>query len=223
MQWSYKYLNSLSVLFVTLLIISNITATKLVNIGGLELDGAFLLFPVLYILGDIITEVYGFRHMRRIIWTGFLVMLLAVGYFFIVQLLPGSPSYQGQAAYEAVLGFLPRIVAASLAAYLVGEFINSYILAKLKIKFKGKKMWLRMLASTAVAALLDTIIFATIAFGGVLTGLSFLNYVIVGVVLKLLVEAACLPITYKVVATLKLKENSNVYDRKIDFNPFARN
>lgn len=217
----FQYFDVVIAIFVACLIISNLAATKLINIGGFILDGGAVLFPLVYILGDILTEVYGFKYARRAIWTGFAAILLALLAFTIVRYLPAAPEYRDQLAYEAVLGFFPRIVLASLVAYLVGEFMNSYVLAKLKIKTKGKKLWLRLIGSTFVGEFFDTVIFCLIAFSGVIGGVDMLNYILVGWIFKTIVEVLLLPVTYRVIKFLKQKEDIDIYDRRTKFNPFS--
>ncbi len=216
---SYKYYDLILVAFVVVLLISNLSATKLISIGPLILDGGAILFPLSYIFGDVLTEVYGYAKARRAIWAGFSAMLLAVLAFTIVRYLPPAGDYQDQAAFEAVLGFFPRIAAASLTAYLVGQFINAFILAKLKIKTNGKKLWLRLIGSTVFGELADTIVFCLIAFGGILSAADILNYILVGYGFKTIVEVFMLPITYRVVNFLKLKEQVDIYDTKTDYAP----
>lgn len=216
---TFLYLDIVMVVFVALLLISNIVATKLIAIGPLIFDGGAILFPLTYIIGDILTEVYGYKKARRTIWTGFAISVLAALTFMIVQYLPGAADWHNQAAYEAVIGFVPRIVLASMGGYLIGQFINSYVLAKLKVRTAGKKMWLRLVASTLFSELADTTVFCTIAFLGILQGWSFLNYVVVGVSYKVAVEVICLPITYRVIGFLKRREGIDVYDKSTDFNP----
>ncbi len=185
----FKHYDILIALFAVSLIISNLAATKLVAFGPIITDGGAILFPLIYILGDVLTEVYGYKYARRAIWMGFAAMLIAVLCFTIVRYLPPAAAYGQQAAYEAVLGFFPRIVLASLAAYLVGEFLNSYIMAKLKLKTKGKKLWLRLIGSTLVGELFDTIVFCLIAFGGILSGQEMLVYIGVGWIFKTLLPS----------------------------------
>ena len=220
MRHTYKYFDTVVALFAAALLISNLSATKLISFGDIIIDGGAILFPVVYILGDILTEVYGFKYARRAIWTGFVVMLLAVLCFTIVRYLPAAADYHDQAAYEAVLGFFPRIVAASLVAYLVGEFLNSYMLAKLKVKTKGRKLWLRLVGSTVVGEFFDTIIFCLIAFGGVIGATDMVIYILVGWLFKVAVEIVLLPVTYRVIDFLKQHEHVDAYDKKTDFNPF---
>jgi uncharacterized integral membrane protein (TIGR00697 family) len=215
----YHYYDLILAFFAAILLISNLAATKLIAFGPIISDGGAVLFPLAYIFDDVLTEVYGYAYARRAIWTGFGVMILAVTAFTIVRYVPGAPEYHDQAAYEAVLGFFPRIVLASLTAYLAGEFLNAYVLAKLKIKTAGKMMWLRLIGSTIVGELADTLIFAFVAFGGILTGKDMLIYIAVGWAFKTGVEVVLLPITYQVINFLKRREGVDAYDRKTDFTP----
>lgn len=218
---SFQYYDLIIAAFVLCLLISNLAATKLVTAGPFILDGGAILFPITYILDDILTEVYGYRFARRAIWAGFSGMLLAIACFTIVRYLPFPPEYTDQHSFEAVLGFFPRIVLASLTAFLIGEFLNSFVLAKLKIKTAGKKLWLRLIGSTVVGELFDTVIFCLIAFGGILHGMDMLNYVLVGWIFKTAVEVVLLPVTYRIIAALKRAEGVDAYDRKTNFTPFS--
>jgi len=216
----YKYYDLVLALFAAILLISNLSATKLIEIGPFILDGGAVLFPLVYIFGDILTEVYGYKYARRAIWTGFVVMLLAVFSFTIVRFLPAAPDYTDQAAFEAVLGFFPRIVVASLAAYLVGSFVNSYVLAKLKVKTSGKRLWLRLVGSTVAGEFLDTIVFGLVAFGGILSAPDMVGFILLGWGFKTVVEIIFLPLTYRVIAFFKKHENVDAFDKKTDFTPF---
>jgi uncharacterized integral membrane protein (TIGR00697 family) len=216
---TYRYYDLILAFFAAVLLISNLSATKLVAFGSIITDGGAVLFPLAYIFGDVLTEVYGYARARRAIWTGFAVMLLAVVSFTIVRYLPAAEEYHDQAAFEAVLGFFPRIVFASLVAYLFGEFLNAYVLAKLKIRTGGKKLWLRLIGSTFIGQLADTVIFALIAFGGVLSGMDMLTFIAIGWAFKTGVEILLLPVTYRVIAFLKKHENVDAYDTKTDFSP----
>jgi uncharacterized integral membrane protein (TIGR00697 family) len=175
--------------------------------------------PLAYIFSDVLTEVYGYKYARRAIWMGFVVMLLAVFAFTVVRYLPGAPEWHNQSSYVDILGFFPRIVLASLVAYLCGEFINSFVLAKLKIRTRGRQLWLRLIGSTLVGEFFDTLLFGLIAFGGILTGGDMLNYLLVGWLFKTGVEVVFLPVTYRVVALLKKREGVDYYDRKTNFTP----
>lgn len=217
----FKYYDIILALFVAALLISNIAATKVVAFGPIIMDGGALLFPLIYVIGDILTEVYGYKYARRAIWTGFIVMLIGVVTLTAVRYLPPAAEYQDQASFEAVLGFFPRIVLASLAAYLIGEFVNAYILARMKVKAKGKNLWQRLIASSIVGELLDTVIFATIAFAGIIVGWDFAIYILVGWLFKTGVEILLLPLTYRVIKHLKKVERVDHYDKRTDFSPFS--
>lgn len=216
-----RYFDLILAAFAAMLLISNLAATKLIAIGPILTDGGAVLFPLIYVLNDVLTEVYGYKYARRAIWTGFGIMILAVVTFTIVRYLPASPDYTDQAAFESVLGFFPRIVLASLVAYLVGSFLNSYVLAKLKVRTQGKSLWLRLVSSTAVGELVDTVLFALIAFGGIFTGSDMLIFIAIGWGFKTMVEIIMLPVTYRVIAFLKRREGVDTYDKSTDFTPFS--
>ena len=195
-----------SAVFVALLVISNVGATKLISIGPLIVDGGAFLFPLVYITGDVLSEVYGFAAARRTILIGFAMAILAAATFWAVQLSTPAPGWDHQDAYVAILGFVPRIVLASVSGYLVGQMLNSVVLVRIKRRTREGALWLRLIGSTVVGELADTIIFCTIAFYGVLTGGDFINYVVVGYVYKTLLEVVLLPITYRVIAWIKANE-----------------
>jgi hypothetical protein len=218
---TFKYYDIILAVFAAILLISNLAGTKLIAFGPIITDGGAILFPISYILGDVLTEIYGYKYARRAIWVGLGVMLLAVLCFTIVRYMPPAPEYTAQASYEAVLGFFPRIVAASLAAFLTGSFLNSFVLAKLKVKTKGKKLWLRLIGSTVVGELCDTVVFAFVAFGGILQGMNMLTYILIGWIFKTVVEIVFLPITYRVIDKMKQVEKVDAYDDKTNFTPFS--
>ncbi|NTW61665.1 queuosine precursor transporter [Candidatus Saccharibacteria bacterium] len=220
MRKNLRYYDIILAIFASILLISNLAATKLVAFGPIIADGGAILFPLSYIFDDILTEVYGFKYARRAIWTAFGVMLIGVLAFTIVRYLPVAPEYSDQLAFESVLGFFPRIVVASLTAFLVGSFMNSFVLSKLKIRTKGKKLWLRLIGSTIVGELLDTIIFSLVAFGGILTARDMTIYIVEGWLFKTMVEVVLLPVTYRVIAFIKKGEGLDVYDKKTNFTPF---
>lgn len=215
----FHYYDLILALFASVLLISNLTATKLIAFGPIIADGGGLLFPLVYIFGDVLTEVYGYRYARRAIWTGFGVMLLAVFAFTVVQYTPPAPAWANQGAYESILGFFPRIVLASLCAYLVGEFVNAFVLAKLKLRTGGRRLWLRLIGSTVAGELLDTTIFALIAFSGILGAKDMVIFILVGWTFKTAVEVVLLPVTYRVIAFLKRREGVDTYDKTTDFTP----
>lgn len=217
----FRYCDIILAIFASILLISNLGAVKLVAFGSIITDGGAVLFPLAYIFGDILTEVYGYRYARRAIWTGFFVMLLAVVTLTIVRFLPAAPGWEGQSAFDATLGFFPRIVIASLVAYVFGEFLNSFVLAKLKVRTGGKQLWLRLVGSTVVGEFFDTLVFGLIAFGGILTGHDMLIYLAIGWAFKVLVEILFLPITYRIIAVLKRREHSDHFDKQTDFTPFS--
>jgi uncharacterized integral membrane protein (TIGR00697 family) len=194
--------------FVGLLLISNIGATKLIAVGPVIADGGAFLFPLVYVVGDILSEVYGFRAARRAVLLGFAMSVLAALTFLVVQVMPHPDAYGNQEAFEAVLGFVPRIVAASVAGFLVGQLLNAYVLVRIKARTDERRLWVRLIGSTVVGEFADTIVFCTIAFYGVITGGEFLNYVFVGIGYKILVEVVCLPVTYPVIAAIKRSEPS---------------
>lgn len=199
--------------FASLLLISNIAATKGVEFtlpGGHTVitDGGFFLFPLAYVLGDVLSEVYGLKAARRAIYVGFGLAALAAGTFWVVGHLPAAGFYQNQAAFEAVLGVYPRILLASLAGFLVGQLLNSYVLVRIKERTREGHLWARLLGSTVVGEFADTLIFCSIAAGaiGIATGGDFLNYLFYGFVYKTAVEVVLLPVTYRVVALVKRAE-----------------
>ncbi len=206
--------------FITCLIIANIIAVKLISIGGLILPAAIIIFPVSYIFGDILTEVYGYRWARRVIWLGFFCNLLAVLAIWLGGLLPSAPVWGSQQAYETILGYAPRLLIASFIAYLVGEFANSFILAKMKIRTKGRWLWTRTIGSTIVGQGLDSTVFIIVAFAGTqpwgILGTMILTHWLV----KTGYEALATPFTYAVVNYLKKKEGIDTYDYDTSFNPF---
>jgi uncharacterized integral membrane protein (TIGR00697 family) len=192
--------------FCALLLISNIGATKLIAAGPLITDGGAFLFPLVYVVGDLLSEVYGWRATRRAIWLGFGLSALGALTFWLVQLAPPAADWPNQDAFEAVLGFVPRIVLASLAGFLVGQLLNAWVLVRIKERTLESRLWLRLMGSTAVGEFADTLVFCTIAFYGVITGGTFANYVITGYVYKVAVEVLVLPVTYRVIAAVKRRE-----------------
>lgn len=220
---SSPYYPVLTAVFVGVMLISNIAATKAVvlfhwlqfdlgplHVNGLVTDGAFFLFPLSYVIGDVISEVYGFRAMRRTIASGFGVIVLASLCFWAAIELPAADFYDGQAGFEAVLGTVPRIVAAGLAGYVVGELLNSYVLVKMKERAGEQHLWARLIGSTVVGEFFDTLVFCSIAATaiGISTWSDFANYVVIGFVWKTLVEVLIMPVTYAVVRHLKRAEPS---------------
>lgn len=192
--------------FCGLLIISNVAATKLFVVGDRIFDGGAFLFPLVYVVGDLLSEVYGLRATRRAIFLGFGLCILAALTFLVVQAMPPAPTWPHQEAFEAILGFVPRIVIASLAAFVCGQLLNAWVLVRIKLRTDEPRLWLRLIGSTLAGEAVDTLVFCTIAFYGVITGREFLNYLVTGFVLKVTVEVLVLPITYRLVAVLKRHE-----------------
>lgn len=211
----------LAALFVTLLITSNIIAVKIIEVGGRILPAAIVLFPITYIIGDVLTEVYGFRQARRIIWLGFLCNAVAVTGFWIGGLLPSVPFWENQAAYQTILGYTPRLLAASFAAYLVGELTNSIVLSRMKLATRGRWLWSRTITSTIVGQSVDSAVFITIAFLGTLPGGALIELLITQWLVKVVYEAIATPLTYVVVGYVKRKEGIDTYDVDVSLNPFA--
>lgn len=218
---NYRYYDLAVAASVATLIISNLGAMKLIAIGPIIADGGALLFPLAYILGDVMTEVYGYKHTRRAIWVSFFWLLLMIAVLTAVQALPSVAGAPNVAEFNTVFGFVPRIVAASLVAYLVGEFVNSFVLAKMKVRSGGKKLWQRLVASTLLGEAIDTTIFCMVAFYGLITSSQMVNYILVGIVFKVTVETLMLPVTYRVIAWLKSREHEDHYDKKTNFTPLS--
>lgn len=193
-------------IFCSVLIISNIGATKLIAFGPVITDGGAFLFPLAYVIGDVLSEVYGLKAAKRAIVLGFAMSVLSAVTFFLVQISPPAEGYENQAAFEAVLGFVPRIVLASVLGYLVGQLLNAYVLVRIKERTKERYLWARLIGSTVVGELADTVVFCTVAFYGVITGAEFATYVVIGYLYKTLLEVALLPITYPVIKAVKRRE-----------------
>jgi len=213
-----------AVLFVACLLSANITAVKLVSFGGVVLPAAVLIFPVSYIVGDVLTEVYGYSTARRVIWLGFLANLVLVLFVLLVGALPGAHGLwteEDQQAYGRVLGFTPRLLIASFLAYLLGEFANAYVLARMKVLTRGRWLFSRTLGSTVVGQFLDSGVFITLAFAGVVPGGVLLRLALTQWLAKVAYEALATPLTYAVVTFLKRVEGVDAYDIRTRFNPLA--
>jgi uncharacterized integral membrane protein (TIGR00697 family) len=233
MERRYRYLDLIMAVFVTVLLVSNIASSaKIVDWGfsifgiSMAFDAGTLLFPVSYIFGDILTEVYGYKNSRRVIWAGFACLALSAAIFWMVRILPGESQwlqYAGDAAYLAILGGISSggIVLASLAGYWSGEFTNSFVLAKMKILTRGRWLWTRTIASTIVGELVDTLVFVVIAsLYHVFPWSLFITLVLTNYVFKVGIEVLMTPVTYAAVGRLKKVENEDYFDRDTDFNPF---
>ena len=219
----FRYYDMLVAAFVAVLLISNIVAPKFIALGPLRFSGAQLLFPLTYIFGDIFTEVYGYAGSRRAIWNGFFATALMAVVAMVVVALPPSPDWPHQAAYSLVLGFLPRIVIASLIAYWAGEFANSFVMARMKVASGGRHLWMRTIGSTAVGQAVDTVLVMLIAFAGVMSWNDIVRVIISGYISKVVYEIVMTPITYAVVNGLKKAEGVDILDVDTDFSPFRAN
>ena len=229
-QRGYRWLPFLTALFVTTLIVSNIIAVKIIAAGPLFVPAAVILFPIAYIFGDVLTEVYGYRRARQVIWTGFFCNLIAVIAIWIAGRLSAAPFWSAgsfnnpqtaQSAYDAILGFTPRLLLASFSAYLLGEFLNSFVLAKLKVRTEGRWLWLRTISSTLVGEGADSLVFMSIAFYGILPSDALGTAMVSQWAVKVAFEVIATPITYLVVNALKRAEGVDYFDLDTDFNPFA--
>ena len=206
-------------LFITCLIAANIMIVKQVSVGALVLPAAIVIFPLNYIIGDVLTEVYGYQQARRVIWLGFLCNLVAVAAIWVGKILPAAPVFEAQSAYERILGSTPRFLLASFLAYLAGEFANSFVLAKMKVRTRGRWLWMRTIGSTLVGQGIDTVVVLTVAFAGVLPFSTLGTMILSHWLVKTAYETAATPLTYGVVGYLKRKEGIDVYDYGTDFNP----
>ena len=216
MSWRFI---ACAALFVTCLLTANTIAAKLITIGGLTLTAGIVIFPISYVLGDVLTEVWGYTATRPVIWLGFACNALMVAAVWLGGELPPAPFWKGQDAYEAIFSQTPRVLAASFVAYLVGEFTNAFVLAKLKIATQGRWLWMRTIGSTVVGQALDSAVFVTLAFAGTVAPGALLQIVTAQWIVKVLYEAAATPLTYAAVGWLKSREGVDVYDRHTDFNP----
>jgi len=231
---SYRYFDLIMAVFVTVLVVSNVASSaKIVDLKfsilGVPMffDGGTILFPLSYIFGDILTEVYGYKRSRRVIWTGFICLALTSGVLALLNVLPGEAAWQGyagDAAYAAILGGMSSggIVLGSLAGFWGGEFSNSFVLAKMKIMTNGRWLWMRTIGSTLVGELVDTVAFVTVAsLFRVFPWESFVSITLTNYLFKCAVEAAMTPVTYAIVNRLKKTEQEDYFDRGTDFNPFT--
>ena len=230
----HRYFDIIMAVFVTVLVLSNIASSaKIVDLGfslfnvPMAFDAGTILFPISYIFGDVLTEVYGYKKSRRVIWAGFACLALSAGIFWVVNILPGEATWQGyagDAAYSAILGGMSTggIVLASLAGFWAGEFLNSFVLAKMKVLTNGRWLWVRTIGSTLVGELVDTVMFVVVASAfGVFPWSLFLALTVTNYLFKCGVEALMTPVTYGVVGFLKKVENEDYYDKDTNFNPFV--
>lgn len=219
---NFRYFDLVMAGFVAVLLLSNVIgAAKLSNIGGFTFGAGILFFPISYVIGDVLTEVYGYARARRVIWTGFAALIFMAFMSWAVVAMPPADTWGGQEAYEAVFGQVPRIVLASIIAFWAGEFVNSYVLARMKILTKGKALWSRTIGSTIFGQGVDSALFYPIAFLGVWETRDVLIVMVTNWLLKVLWEAVLTPVTYAAVGFLKRKEGVDLFDTDTDFSPFA--
>ncbi len=228
---TYHYYDLIMALFVTVLLISNLlSSAKIIDLKmslgpiALAFDAGTLVFPISYIFGDVLTEVYGYKRSRRVIWAGFGANVLLAFFVWVAAVLPGESEWQGyagQEAYDAILGSISGLIVASMVAYFLGEFSNSYVLARLKVLTDGRWLWSRTIGSTLVGQAVDTTVFTLIATAlGVFAPSLLLSLIVTNYILKVSFEALLTPLTYRVVNLLKAAEHEDYYDRHTDFNPF---
>jgi len=219
----FRYFDYVMAAFVAILLLSNlIGAAKLAQVGGHVFGAGILFFPVSYVLGDVLTEVYGYANARRCVWAGFFAMIFMAFMSYVVVAMPPATGWEGQAAYESVFGSTWRIVLASIIAFWAGEFVNSFVLAKMKILTAGKALWTRTIGSTVFGQAMDSLLFYPIAFLGIWSNEQVLTVMGTNWLLKVLWEAVLTPVTYLVVGWLKRREGADVYDTGTDFSPFAK-
>ncbi len=215
-----KYFVYIAMAFVTVMVITDTVVSKLIQVGPFVLPGAIILFPITYIFGDILTEVYGYRASRKVIWSAFVAILFMSFIYWLILLLPPASFWQNQEAFETVFGAVPRIVIAGIIAFFFGELSNSYVLSKMKIWSNGKNLWMRTIGSTVVGEGVDSILFYTIAFVGIISNTELLTLIGSAYLVKVLYEVLATPLTYYIVNKLKKTEGIDVYDRGINYNPF---
>lgn len=200
-------------LFVMTLIVSNIASIKVVAIGSLVFDAGTILFPLSYIVGDIVTEVYGYRKMRSLLYVGVVSLILTMTTFWVVQILPASPDWPNQVAYESILGVVWRIVLASVTALFLGEIMNAYVMARMKVRSKGKNLWVRMISSSVVGSAIDTVVFSTVAFLGTMPFDALAQLMITVFLIKITTEVIVSPLTIKIINIVKRREKIDTYEQ----------
>lgn len=219
----FRYFDYVMAAFVAILLLSNlIGAAKLATVWGVTFGAGILFFPVSYVIGDVLTEVYGYANARRCVWMGFFALMFMAFMSYVVVAMPPAADWTGQAAYESVFGSTWRIVLASLMAFWAGEFVNSFVLAKMKLLTGGKHLWTRTIGSTVFGQFVDSLIFYPVAFLGIWTSEQVLTVMVTNWALKVFWEAALTPVTYAVVGWLKRREGTDVFDTGTDFSPFAK-
>ncbi|MBB1566221.1 queuosine precursor transporter [Candidatus Saccharibacteria bacterium] len=212
-QHQYSLYDIFAVLFVTTLLVSNIISVKIVSVGWLTFDAGTVLFPLAYIVGDIITEVYGYRRTRRLIYSGVAALMLMTLTFWVVQLLPADSSWTGQTAFESTLGVVWRLAIGSVVALFVGEIMNAYVMGRMKVASRGRGLWRRMVSSSLAGNALDTVIFSTIAFAGTMPMTSFWQLIITVFLIKMAVEIMVSPLTMHLITRVKKHEKLDTFEQ----------
>ena len=210
----------MGIFFVVCLIVSNLFETKIIQLGPITATAGLLIFPISYIINDCITEVWGYKKARLVIWSGFAMNFIVVGFAQLAVFIPAASFWEGGESFNFVFGMTPRIVFASLCAFLVGSFLNAFVMSKMKIMSKGRNFSLRAIVSTLVGESADSIIFFPIAFGGLMTNDELLLLIVTQAILKSAYEILVLPVTIRVVRYVKKIDGSDVYDSSVSFNPF---
>jgi queuosine precursor transporter len=219
----FRYFDYVMAAFVAILLLSNlIGAAKLATVGGFTFGAGILFFPLSYVIGDVLTEVYGYANARRCVWMGFGALLFMAFMSYVVVAMPPAAGWEGQAAYESVFGSTWRIVAASVLAFWAGEFVNSFVLARMKILTAGKHLWSRTIGSTFFGQAVDSLIFYPVAFLGIWSTEQVVTVMVTNWLLKVLWEALLTPVTYGVVGWFKAREGVDVFDEGTDFSPFSK-
>lgn len=211
------------ILFTTCLLISNLISSKIISIGTLSVPAGVIIFPLAYILNDVITEVWGFGKARLIIWSGFAMNLIAVIFYTLAVQWPAASFWSGQESFSSVLGSTPRIAIASLTAYLFGSFVNAFIMSKFKLMTKGKGFTLRAIVSTLAGEGIDSLVFITIAFVGIIPVNQLIIMVVIQAAVKTVFEIVVLPLTIMIVNRIKTIEDTDAFDVNISYNPFKVN
>ncbi|MCC6980071.1 MAG: queuosine precursor transporter [Candidatus Melainabacteria bacterium] len=217
----FKFLGLITVLYVTLQLVCDVTAGKIIQVGWFPVSITIIYFPITYIFADILTEVYGYATGRRVLWTVLFCSVLAAALYQFVVFLPPAPGFEKNAGYVQVFGQVPRVVIGSWVAIFFGEIFNNYVMARMKVWTEGKHLWSRLVASTIFGQFVNTALFYSIALYGVLPTNLLIDSILSGWFLKVIVEVALIPITYVIVGKLKTIEQEDYFDRKTDFNPFV--
>lgn len=217
---TFQYFDWIAYAFIAVYLTSMVSTSKLFAIGPFQFPGAIVVFPLSYLFGDILTEVYGYARTRKVIWAGFFAAILLSAVLWLVQQLPPAPGWSNQAAYDLILGVIPRVVVGSILAYWCGEFVNSYVMAKMKILTNGRFLWTRTIGSTVIGQAVDSLIFIVVAFWGTVPLLVIAKIIGSVYLFKVLYEVAATPFTYLIVNSLKRAEKVDVYDTHTNFSPF---